>query len=168
MKIIEKNILTVEKGIICQQVNCQGVMGSGLAKSIRKKWPIVYERYNDIVKVYQNDARFRILGEYQYVNVAPDLFVCNVFGQLNYGYDGKRYTDYGALKIAFREMTVVMNKDRQNYFPFNFGCDRGGADWSIVSKMIEYYFPNAIICRLPKSNNPNYGPFDEKPDYGPF
>ena len=31
--------------IICHQVNCQGVMGSGLAKQIRERYPIVYEEY---------------------------------------------------------------------------------------------------------------------------
>ena len=44
MKIIEKNILTIEKGIVCQQVNCQGVMGAGLAKSIKEKF---------VAKMYQ-------------------------------------------------------------------------------------------------------------------
>ena len=31
--------------IICQQVNCMGVMGAGLAAQIRRKWPNVYNEY---------------------------------------------------------------------------------------------------------------------------
>jgi O-acetyl-ADP-ribose deacetylase (regulator of RNase III) len=150
MNIIEKDILTVERGIICQQVNCQIVMGSGLAMAIRDKWPIVYEDYiNDCLK-YKND--FERLGLTEYVKVGDKLFICNIFGQLYYGYDRKkRYTDYSALNTAFRD--IAQEKDQLGkldiYFPFNFGCDRGGADWNIVSKMIEFYFPDAIICKLP-------------------
>ena len=31
--------------VICHQVNCQGVMGSGIAKQIRDTYPIVFENY---------------------------------------------------------------------------------------------------------------------------
>ena len=31
--------------IICHQVNCQGVMGSGIAKQVREKYPNVYNSY---------------------------------------------------------------------------------------------------------------------------
>jgi hypothetical protein len=158
MKIIEKDILTVESGIICQQVNCQGKMNSGLAKSIREKWPVVYNEYNKYIsKIEENEGRenasIRLLGDILPVRLGKSLVICNIFGQLNYGYDGQRYTDYGALKLAFEtilKFEYAWTPERQNiYFPYNFGCDRGGADWNIVSKMIEYYFPNAIICKLP-------------------
>lgn len=148
MKIIEKNILTVERGIICQQVNCQGAMNSGLAKSIREKWPVVYDSY--IIHFKHGADSFKMLGQYNYINVAPDLHICNIFGQLNFGYDGQRYTDYGALKMAFEGMTTYTdNKNRKYYFPYKFGACRGGGDFSIISRMIEYYFPNAILCKFP-------------------
>ena len=45
--ITYKNGNLLESGcdIICHQVNCQKVMGSGIAKQIREKWPIVYYDY---------------------------------------------------------------------------------------------------------------------------
>lgn len=155
IKIIEKDILTVDRGIICQQVNCQGVMGSGLAKSIRDKWPIVYEAYSDFCNKFKND--FKLLGRVNEIDVkvdnktgAPIIIIANIFGQLNYGYDGKRYTDYDALVKAFEYYEFANKFKMPIYFPYNFGCDRGGADWEIVSKIIAYYFPDAIICKLPK------------------
>lgn len=146
MKIIEQDILTITRGSIFQQVNCQGVMGSGLAKSIRDKWPTVFTEYERYCKGREND--FQLLGAHQFVNVELGLFICNVFGQLHYGKDGKRYTDYGAILTAFRDV-IKEHGDMVYYFPYNFGCDRGGGDWAIVSKMINYYFPKAIICKLP-------------------
>ena len=154
MKIIEKDILTVEKGIICQQVNCRGVMGSGLAKAIREKWPIVYDNYMYEME-FEKHYSFTKLGTIFWARINEDLLVCNIFGQLNYGNDGKRYTDYSALNTAFCEIKFKFTDYAtcpQIYFPFNFGCDRGGADWNIVNKMIDYYFPNAIICKLPDAH----------------
>ncbi len=146
MKIIEKDILTVERGIIFQQVNCQKVMASGLAKQIREKWPTVYNEYIKFSNIWKND--FERLGQYQFLKVEEELFVVNVFSQLNYGYDKIRYTDYSALNDTFKRLQTREGKENI-YFPFNFGCDRGGGDWNIVSKMIDYYFPNAVICKLP-------------------
>ena len=43
--IIYDDITKSNADYICHQVNCQGVMGSGVAKAIRDKWPQVYEEY---------------------------------------------------------------------------------------------------------------------------
>jgi O-acetyl-ADP-ribose deacetylase (regulator of RNase III) len=144
MKIINKDLLTVDSGIICHQVNCQKTMGSGIAKSIRDKWPHVYEVYS---KFMANEPDFARLGHALPVPINNDLAVVNIFGQLYYGGDGKRYTDYGALNIAF-EIMKTSKREGKVYFPYKFGCDRGGGDWNIVSKMIDYYFPDAIVCKL--------------------
>lgn len=45
IKIIEGNILDCDKDIIVQQVNCQGVMGGGLAKQILMRYPEVPKEY---------------------------------------------------------------------------------------------------------------------------
>lgn len=145
MKIIEKDILTVKEGIIFQCVNCQKKQASGLALAIRNKWPIVYNEYMRYSDIWPND--FQRLGEYQLIKVEEDLIVANIYGQLNYGYDKQRYVDYSALKNAFRRLAT--NKEDYIYFPYLFASDRAGSDWNIVSKMIEFYFPNAIICKLP-------------------
>ncbi len=121
-------------------------MGSGLAKQIREKWPIVFEQYSNICRSAKHD--FKLLGEYHYINIVPNLWVCNIFGQLDYGRGdlGKRFTDYGALIHAFENMDRP--KSRNIYFPYNFGCDRGGGDWKIVERMLDFYFPHAIVCKL--------------------
>ena len=51
-----------ERIIICQQVNCAGVMGAGLAKQIRAKYPVVYSEYQKYI--YELTAKnCRCLGE---------------------------------------------------------------------------------------------------------
>lgn len=47
IEYIKGNILNVTEGIIVQQVNCMGVMGAGLAKQIKDKWPNIYNDYKE-------------------------------------------------------------------------------------------------------------------------
>ena len=43
--IKEGNVFDSDADIICHQVNCQGVMGSGVAKEVRERFPNVYEEF---------------------------------------------------------------------------------------------------------------------------
>lgn len=47
-----------EDTVICHQVNCCGVMGAGLAKQIRDKWPVVTasKMAKRIVLYYKQDV----------------------------------------------------------------------------------------------------------------
>lgn len=67
VKFIDGDILSKrsedELTYICQQVNCRGVMGAGLALQIRNKWPVVYRRYLGLC--YGSDGNK--LGMYQEV-----------------------------------------------------------------------------------------------------
>ncbi len=142
MQIVNKDILTVERGLIFSQVNCQKIMAAGLAAQIRLKWPVVYDEYIKYSDNWQND--FQRLGKYQVIKVDTELFVVNCFGQLNYGRNG-RFTDYGSLNNIFKLMSTP--KENWLYFPYGMGAGLGGGDWNIIVRMIEFYFPNAIICK---------------------
>lgn len=146
LKVINKDILTVEAGIICHQVNCQGVMGSGIAKSIRDKWPIVYESYLSWCKLGKPSD---LLGNLMIVPVAKDLRIANIFGQYNYGRSSLQYTDYFAVEKAFKELcTWNLGKVNKVYIPFNMGCGLANGKWETYEPIIEKYIPSAIVCKL--------------------
>lgn len=162
MEIIEKDLLTVEAGVICHQVNCQGVMGSGVALAIRNKW---FQVYRDYMAMCSGAKPEDLLGRHHSVIVGPDplarpatLFVCNVFGQLDYNRSGttqRVHTNYGAIQQAF----TAIGKDVAHlayegvfdkvYVPYLMGCDRGGGVWSIVEQIIDSVCPGVIACKLP-------------------
>lgn len=142
----------LESGVdyICHQVNCQGRMGSGIAKQIKERWPIVYEEYmaefqkreKEIAEMcggfeYQLDVGETLLGHIQVIPVNHKQNVINLFAQQYYGYDGKRYTSYDAFYNCLERMARIIPKNATIAFPYKIGCDRGGADWDIISKMIE-------------------------------
>lgn len=56
MLILNGDLFKTPFEIIAHQVNCQGVMGSGVAKQVKEKFPYVYSTYVKALK--QNGADF--------------------------------------------------------------------------------------------------------------
>ncbi len=125
-----------EVEVIGHIVNCQGKMNSGIAKSIRERYPDVYDRYKAMSDRIEPQ---RLLGYSQFVftDMEPDKGVYNLFAQLNYGAlsDCLVYVkDY-----CFNNCHPIVG------LPYLMGCDRAGGDWSIVLEMIEYYFKGLYV-----------------------
>lgn len=136
MELVQKDILTIRKGIICHQVNCMGVMGSGIAKAIRDKWPMVYEDYS---KVCSEIPPHQLLGMYQLVEVADQLYVCNLFGQFNYGRaHGKVYTQYDAFESSLLGLcnSEVAKNGLWVYVPYRIASNLAGGKWEEVEARI--------------------------------
>ena len=172
MNIIEKDITTVQFGVIVHQVNCQGVMGSGVAKALRDKWPKIYDSYRRIYEDYMYGDSDPVLGKIDVCEIKENLYVANLFGQQDYRQNhqlSKRFTSYGAWERALPKLKAYIEDNglpERVYFPYNVGCDRGGGDWRIISAMIEEYFPDAIICKLPPANRPQVDMMNELCDCG--
>ena len=134
---INANLLDSDCNFICHQVNCQGRMGSGIAKQIRDRWSEVYTNYIRI-------ATTHMLGKVQilYIEDAniPRQCVVNMFSQENYGYDGARYTSYDAFWNCLNELKNQIPKGATIAFPYKIGCGLGGANWEIIEKMIDIVF----------------------------
>lgn len=139
----EQDILTVEQGIICHQVNMQGKMGKGIALEIRNKWPTVYEQY--LAALNQNKVK---LGSVQGVQVANQLVVANIFAQFNYGND-IRHINYEALAVALESLANVTKETSLIHIPYNMGCVNAGGCWRIVYEIIRESLKtrNVIICK---------------------
>ena len=138
------DLLTSDCDYICHQVNCQGKMNSGIAKSIREKWPTVYNHYmtkcNDTIVTVGHSPD--MLGDIQFVNInTPGADeraqqVINMFAQQHYGYDGRRYTSYDAFWACLGKIKDVVPKGSKIGFPGYIGCVRGGANWNVIYEMI--------------------------------
>ena len=158
IKIIDGDLFRSNARIIVHQVNCQKRMGSGVALQVKKKYPNVYNEY---LKACSDD----MLGKIQIVPINSkwtdfdsgsiaiplnEKFVCNMFAQSNYGYDGKQYTDINALRECFTKLYELLHEKNNNYMskiamPYKIGCCRGGANWADVYKMIEDIFVDCEV-----------------------
>lgn len=138
------NIMDINGGIICHQVNCKGVMGAGLAKSIADTYPNVLKSYKDFCGKfnYSEDLLGKTLFEtvsYD-INYKPILIIANIFGQFDYGIY-KQQTDYEALKYGLQQVQHVSETFNLDvYIPFKIGCGLGGGDWNIVKNIIKEIF----------------------------
>lgn len=148
MKIVSNNgnLLDSNAEYIIHQVNCQGAMNSGVAKAIREKWPIVFERYRFYYETMQHEDE-PLLGTIQIVKVNDNQSVINMFAQDKYGYDGNRYTSYDAIDKCLFTVADYCRKDKIKSvaLPYHMSCDRGGANWNIIMEMIKQHFENLDI-----------------------
>lgn len=143
--LLTGDLLNFNSDFIVQQVNCKGVMGAGLAKQIREKYPRVYATYMNLCDKYQPE---QLLGKC----FCTDK-VISVFGQLNYGRNPMVvYTKYTALHKAFTHINKVLPKNKSIAFPYMFGCGLANGAWETVYSLIEQCFPEreVYIVKLDK------------------
>lgn len=149
INIIKQNILEVESGIICQQTNCFGAIGS-LAAKINLTWPQVKEKYKTLTQYYKNNSEWDLLGKVQFVEINPNLIIANLFSQYDYGTDSRK-TEYSALNQCFSKINVrAISEQMPVYIPYKMGCGLAGGDWKIVSEIINRYASDieVNICEI--------------------
>lgn len=162
IKIIDGDLFNTDAKFIAHQVNCMGKMMSGVALQVKERYPHVYIEYKRIVESTKKDDLF---GKVQIVPVRPEYigydcgdidipnteqWICNIFAQSNYGYDGKQYTSINALEQCFKQLYILTFEKNSNYnakiaMPYKIGCCRGGADWNEVYAMIDKIFVNREV-----------------------
>ena len=163
IQVIEKDLLTVTPEfangdvIIAHQVNCQGVMGSGVAAVIKSTFPRVYEEYAQLCAT-SKDSGLDLMGRVQVVNTSEpgksNLYVANVFAQLGFGRE-KMQTEYWAVADAMTSLSDTFEHSWKTpptlYVPYMMGSDRGGADWDAYSIILElaYTVGEVVACKLP-------------------
>lgn len=126
----KEDIFTVNEGYIVHGCNAQGVMGSGIAALVKQNYPYAFE-------AYKNSGH--LLGTNSYY-IEDGLCIVNAVTQEYYGRDGKRYTDYEAVRNCFRDLRGFANRHPALPKIVNFpliGCGLGGGDWAIVEAIID-------------------------------
>lgn len=135
-----------EVSSIGHQANCFNTMNSGVAKAIRLTFPNAYEA--DCLTEKGDKAKLGKLTcvEYERVDGTVGL-IYNLYGQYNYGYDAKGYTNYEALRGALLNMRIDLDgaigfsgEDWKKVgFP-KIGAGLGGGDWDTIARIIEEVF----------------------------
>ena len=148
LSVIEKDLLDITEGMVVHQVNCRGRMGNGVAAPLRVNYPIIYKKYIELYNEYlESGETIKILGTAQIVPISDKLRIVNAFTQFNYGYDGKLYTNYEAIREVFTRLKLVNIKKTPVYIPYKYGSGLGGANFSLVQQVIESVYPEVIVCK---------------------
>ena len=143
------DLLRSDCNIICHQVNCQGVMGGGIARQIKEEYPTTFLKYyTECKKAKEED--YSLLGtvlptyekdENEYLKI-----ICNCFSQDKYGRTSC-YTDYGAVVDCFYKVKKFATTNNSMFIngakigiPYKYGCGLAGGDWNKVKKIIGEVF----------------------------
>ena len=129
--------LNGEFDVIAQGCNCQCVMGSGIAKSIKETWPTAYEvdqktkrgSYNKLGTISFTDS----LAEH-YLS-SPYVVIVNCYTQFDYGRESKLYANYDAIAMCMDKINHEY-KGKRIGLP-KIGCGLANGDWNVVKKIIE-------------------------------
>jgi O-acetyl-ADP-ribose deacetylase (regulator of RNase III) len=130
IEYVKGDLLSTEKRHILHGCNAKGVMGSGVAKAIRDKYPLAYQDYYDAYNNYGLDLGNII------VSVQPDgKVIHNAITQLSYGRDQSRvYVSYWSIAEVFRKINQWGIKEIA--IP-KIGAGLANGDWSVIEAIIE-------------------------------
>lgn len=132
MNKIKRDILLETKGLIVHGCNTQGVMGAGIAKLLKEKYPSVYHDY-----IYRYKTGLK-LGDVILTKINHDLCIASAITQEHYGRDPNVvYVDYDAVEKAFIAINEFANRYHYEVkFPL-IGCGLANGDWNVISKIID-------------------------------
>lgn len=139
---IKGDLFSTPDRFIVHGCNSQGVMGSGVAKLIREKYPKAYDDYR---KKYVEGGNKLDLGILIPSSPQPDKrFIINAITQGGYGYDGQKFASYDAIDMVMKKLSVVISVDDPISMP-KIGAGLGGADWNVVEAIIKARLPKHTI-----------------------
>lgn len=126
---------------IAHVCNCQGVMGSGIALSIKERYPSAYAAYKKHQEVFGGIE----LGTVSRTTLDDGRRqIYNLHAQEFYGKE-KRHLNYEAFYecLIHLSKSLIHAKKKVLGVPYNMGCDRAGGHWKIVEAMLDSVFDEA-------------------------
>lgn len=138
---INGNLFDSKADVLCHQVNTYGVMGAGIAKEVKQRFPFVFEEYKELCSSVPGDEF--LLGDVLIVQTDPrkKQFIANCFGQIGWN------TDYETLKKSLLKLRDWMDENRKKTvaFPYKMSCGLAGGNWETVRGLIESVFDGTGI-----------------------
>lgn len=143
-----KDILQATSGVIAHGVNCQGVMGSGVAAALRKRYPEIMGNdqfgYTNLTTKYLASD---LLGTVDFCTVSDELTIANCFTQDKYGTQ-KRQVNYEAIALCFEELESSLYEGEMLHIP-KIGAGLAGGNWEIIRTIIDQTYSGEVTLWVP-------------------
>lgn len=133
LNYINSDIFTsLNKGdILLHGCNAQGVMGSGIAAQIKKRYP-------DCFKVYKNRVPYTKVGSVIWYE-SDSITIGNCITQAHYGRHPKvQYCSYDGIASCMVKVREYLTDAGKNevHMP-KIGAGLGNGDWNIIAPIVE-------------------------------
>lgn len=129
--------------VIAHCVNDIGKFGSGFVLSLNKRWLKVREEYFKwAAGELPSEPPFE-LGQVQFVQVEPELWVANIVGQHQTIRENKFPVRYDALKQGLRTVAEFCLSNNATFNAPRLGSGLAQGSWPIIAEIIENE-----VCKL--------------------
>jgi len=140
VQIIDGNLLDFPNGIdfIAHSCNTQNVMGAGIARQIKDRYPIAYEA--DCHAMHEDEVG---LGSYSFAwtDATQTKGIYNMYSQDKLG--GERAVDYEGFYLALQNVANHIEwQDKHDDeisslgLPWMISCGLAGGSWNVIFSMI--------------------------------
>ena len=150
IKFFNGDLLKSGCDIICHQVNEYGVMGAGIAKQIKEKYPKAFDDYTKAIK--EAKGKGKNLPMFVLSKQPDSVVVANMFTQRNgetnleilrnaVVFLGMQIIDLFITKLKFNEMTgIFFDRPFRVGIPYKYGCGIAKGDWESILKVWKVVF----------------------------
>ena len=125
--------------VFCQQTNCFGVMGAGLAKDIAAKYPVVKDTNRRLYKLLGADELY---GTIRLIKTNDGRICANLYSQYGFG-RGAIHTNYEQFQKCLDALadfcTENLDVTKRVAFPWGIGCGLAGGDWAVIEPMLQAF-----------------------------
>jgi len=152
INLIKGDLLATSCAVIGHGVNCRGVMGAGVAKAIRVKYPEVFSNkdnpaagYNELCK----SGKFTP-GMVHPIKLQDDScskYVINLATQMDYGRtSGRKYATLEDVQVCLEKTKFWMiDRELKSLAIPPLGCGLGGLSFNDVAIIIDNVFKSSSI-----------------------
>ena len=159
-QVVQGDIFSTHLNAIAHGVNCQGVMGAGIALEVKRRYPDLFEKYKKMCFEFKDEnstpTEFPLGTLYPYRVPNTNLHILNCFTQ----YDtAKRHGDvaisYQAIFNSFSIAGVYCKNEgiKELAIP-QVGAGLGGGNWKIIyqliANMLAFYGVTPVVYILPR------------------
>lgn len=139
---VKGDLFSTPHGILVHGCNTHGIMGSGVAKIVKDKYPEAFEEYAKMCKHWKNN-RLIILGTNVYARTKDgSRIIVNAITQLDMGPPPTRWVSYDAVDTCLDTLAHDL-KASPTYsagtpiaMPM-IGAGLGGGNWKVIEAIIE-------------------------------
>ncbi len=163
IKTVKGDLLNATEPFVAHGVNCLGLMGAGVARSIAAKWPASELKYREYCFKFSKKPS-DLLGRSLATHEKQDNKVLfHLFTQENYGTDSRK-VNYGAIGRSFSELnnTLKVMRDFDKHMEKEtkgdpeqigipvvaiprIGAGLGGGDWALIEEIINGCTPDIAV-----------------------
>lgn len=154
-QVVQGDIFSTHLNAIAHGVNCQGVMGAGIALEVKRRYPEAYNGYVRYLNRYDPMQYIAIGTMYPYPVPGTNLHILNCFTQVDTAKQrGEVAISYQAIFTSFSVAGVYCKENgiKELAVP-QVGAGLGGGEWKIIYQLIanalDFYGVTPIVYVLP-------------------